>query len=114
MNADWSGEKQLAWTGARPGDKLVLAFPSSEAGVRHVIVRLTRASDYAQVQLYVNDHKAGGAIDLFGTSAEPMNEIDLGPCELVAGENRLTVEIVGANPKAKPAYVFGLDYLKIQ
>jgi len=114
LNADWSGEKQIRWSEAGPGDKLVLSFTSIEAGVRHVIVRLTRASDCAQVQLYVNDHKAGGMIDLFGTNAEPTEEIDLGPCELVAGENRLTAEIVGANPKAKPAYLFGLDYLKIQ
>ena len=92
----------------------MLTFNSPEAGVQHVAVRLTRANDYAQVQLYVNDRKTGGGIDLYSENVEPTNEIDLGPCDLIGGANRLAVEIIGANPKAKPEYMFGLDYVKIR
>jgi len=113
LDSAWSNEKHLWWTGARPQDRLVLAFPSADGGIRPVIVRLTRADDYAQVQLYVNEHKAGGVIDLYDESVVPTEEINLGPCDLVQGENRLTVEIVGGNPRAKPAYMFALDYLKL-
>jgi hypothetical protein len=113
LGSAWSNEKHLWWTDARPHDRLVLAFPSAEGGVHPVIVRLTRANDYAQVQLYVNGHKAGGVIDLYDENTVPTEEIDLGPCDLVQGVNRLTVEIVGANPRAKPAYMFALDYLKL-
>ncbi len=114
LGPQWSNEKQRWWTGAAPGDKLVLSFNSPEEGVRRVVVRLTRANDYAQVQLYVNDRKAGGVVDLYSEGVEPTDEIDLGACELVKGENRLTVEILGAHPKAKPEFMFGLDYLKIR
>ena len=30
------------------------------------------------------------------------------------GDHKLTVEIVGANEKAKPAYMFGLDQIKLK
>ncbi|HSW47120.1 MAG TPA: glycoside hydrolase family 172 protein [Phycisphaerae bacterium] len=109
----WSNEKQLWWTDAQPGDKLVVAFNSIEGGVRRVVVRLTRASDYGQVQLHVNNHQAGGVIDLYSENLEPTDEIVLWPCDLVVGENRLMVEIVGANPKARPGHMFGLDYVKL-
>jgi hypothetical protein len=33
---------------------------------------------------------------------------------LTAGDNKLTVEITGANEKAVKAYMFGLDYLRIE
>ena len=34
-----------------------------------------------------------------------------GTHDLKRGSHRLSVEIVGANEKAKKAYMFGLDYL---
>ena len=33
--------------------------------------------------------------------------------ELSAGNHKLSVEIVGANPKAVPAFMFGLDYVRL-
>ena len=33
--------------------------------------------------------------------------------ELTAGDHKLTVEIMGANDKAIKAYMFGLDYVKL-
>jgi hypothetical protein len=38
----------------------------------------------------------------------------LGPYELEAGEHKLTVEVVGANPKAVPRYMFGIDRLELR
>jgi hypothetical protein len=35
--------------------------------------------------------------------------VALGTHQLAAGDHTLTVEIVGTNPKAVPAYMFGLD-----
>ena len=42
------------------------------------------------------------------------DEIDLGAFDLKKGRNLLTVEIVGANDKAKKAYMFGLDYMLLK
>ena len=109
-----SGEEHLWWERGKPGDKLVLGFAVPEAGRKRVIVRLCKDNDYAQVQLYINDAKAGEVIDLFAPKYQPMEELDLGAFELQAGENRLTVEIVGANEEAVKNYEFAIDYLKLQ
>lgn len=110
----YSNSCQLWWTQAKPGDKLVLAFEASEAGSRHVLVRLTKARDYGQVQLYVNDRKAGDVLDLYNPDVIPTGEIDLGVFDLKKGENQLGIEITGANEKAIKAYMFGLDYVKLK
>jgi len=114
-----SGEEHLKWESGhghtlRPGDKLVLGFRVPEAGRRHVLVRLGRDKGYARVQLYINDVKAGDVIDLYAPRYRPTEELDLGAFDLVAGENRLTVEIVGANEQAAKNYQFAIDYLKLR
>jgi len=110
----FSGEEHLWWEKAKPGDKLVLGFNVTEAGQKYVIVRLTRNNDYAKVQLYVNDRKAGDVIDLYNESVQPADELDLGAFDLEKGQNRLTVEIVGANEKAIKNYEFAVDYIKLK
>jgi hypothetical protein len=113
-DGQWSDSTHLWWTGAKPGDKLTLAFDSPEAGKKHVTVGLTKAPDYAIVQLYVNGEKAGGPIDLYATGVIPSGAIDLGERELAKGANKLTVEIVGANEKAVKSYMAGVDYLLVK
>ncbi|HOW73672.1 MAG TPA: DUF2961 domain-containing protein [Phycisphaerae bacterium] len=110
----YSNGCQLWWTQAKPGEKLELTFEAKEAGRKHVMVRLTKARDYGQVQLYVNGQKAGAVMDLYNPDVIATEEIDLGAFDLKAGENQLGVEITGANEKAIQAYMFGLDYVKLK
>jgi len=112
--AQWSGEEQLWWTGAKPGDRLILAVPVAKAGTYKLTVNLTKAIDYGIVQLMLDGKKLGKPIDLFNNGVVPTGAIDLGTHALEAGPHRLTVEVVGTNPKAKPAYMFGLDYVKLE
>lgn len=105
----WKDNNQLWWTGAKPGDKLNLAFPVKKTGAYEVAVTLTKAVDYGIVQLYVDGKKAGDPIDLYNDGVVPSGPIALGKFDLEAGEHKLTVEIVGANEKAVKAYMFGLD-----
>jgi len=44
----------------------------------------------------------------------PTGEIDLGTQNLTAGEHRLSIGIVGANPAATKAYMVGLDYARLE
>ncbi len=112
---DFSGEAHLWWIQGKPGDKLTLAFVAKEAGSKHVIVRLTKAVDYGIVQLSVNGLKAGEPIDLFQPDGVGRtDELDLGAFDLKKGRNLLTVEIVGANTRAKKDYMFGLDYMLLK
>ena len=105
----WSGAAQLWWTGTKPGDKLVLELPVARAGDYSLVAQFSRAVDYGIVQLSLDGKPLGKPIDLYvpNVVVKPML---LGKRKLAAGSHRLTVEIVGTNPRAVKAYMFGLDY----
>lgn len=109
----WSRDAHLWWIGAKPGDKLELALPVEKAGRYELVAYLTKARDYGIVQLSLNGTEVGGPIDLYDPNVIPTGAVNLGTHDLAAGENRLTVEILGANAKAIASYMFGLDYLKL-
>ncbi|MBM4034124.1 MAG: DUF2961 domain-containing protein [Planctomycetes bacterium] len=112
--AGWSDLAHLWWTGAKPGDKLTLAFPVPADGSYKLTVQLTKARDYGIVQLSLDGQKLGGPIDLYNPEVVPTGPLDLGTHELKAGEHRLTLELTGANDKAVKAYMAGLDYIKLE
>ncbi|MHB8955278.1 MAG: DUF2961 domain-containing protein [Pirellulaceae bacterium] len=105
----WKDDNQLWWTGAKPGDKLNLRLPVEQDGRYAVEAYMTKAIDYGIVQLWIDGRKAGPPLDLFHEGVVPTGPVTLGTHQLAAGEHILTVEIVGANPKAVKAYMFGLD-----
>ncbi|MBN1124003.1 MAG: DUF2961 domain-containing protein, partial [Sedimentisphaerales bacterium] len=109
----WSGESQLWWTGAKPGDTLDLALPVETEGTYELKVQLTKAVDYAIVQLYLDDKKIGGPIDCFEGAVVHTPEMSLGKFPLEKGRHKLTAKILGCNEKAVKGYMFGLDYVKL-
>jgi hypothetical protein len=109
----WKHDEQLWWTGARPRDQLVLALPVRHRGKHELTVHLTKAPDYAIVQFFVNDEKAGEPIDLYNATVVPNGPISLGTFDLKGSHDRLAVKIVGANPKAAKAYMFGIDRIEL-
>ncbi|MBE0536247.1 MAG: DUF2961 domain-containing protein [Phycisphaerae bacterium] len=110
----WSDEAHLWWTDAKPGDTLELAVPVAEAGTYTLTTQLTKAVDYGIVQLYLDGTKLGEPLDLYNDGVVATGAIDLGKHELSKGEHVLKVEITGANEKAKKAYMFGIDYVKLE
>lgn len=109
----WSNDAHLWWIGTKRGDKLDLALPVKETGKYQLGAQLTKAPDYAIVQLYLDGQKLGSPIDLYDKSVIPSGLLTLGACDLTAGDHKLTVEIVGANDKAIKNYMFALDYVKL-
>ncbi len=109
----WSNDRQLWWRDAHPGDRLVLELPVPQAGRYRVTANLTKARDYAVVQLSLGGRPAGEPLDRFAPQVGH-NPLALGQFSLDKGPNRLTVEITGANPKAVKSYMFGLDYVKLE
>ncbi len=93
---------------------MVLAVPVAKAGKHEVIVHLTKARDYAIVQLSLDGKPAGKPIDLFNPEVVNSGPISLGVHNLPAGQHRLTVEIVGADPRAVKAYMFGIDRIDVR
>ncbi|HTN75697.1 MAG TPA: VCBS repeat-containing protein, partial [Pirellulaceae bacterium] len=107
----WSGNAHLWWTGGKPNDKLVLAVPVKSAGKYELFVGLGKAIDYGSVRIAVDNATPSEPLDLFNDGVVNTPPLSLGVHELSAGEHRLTVMIVGANPKAIKNYMFGLDYV---
>ncbi|USN98315.1 MAG: DUF2961 domain-containing protein [Phycisphaeraceae bacterium] len=109
----WSGEQQLWWRNGAPGDTLSLTLPVDKAGQYRVFANLTKAIDYAIVRLTINGQPVANELDRFNDGVAS-DEIDLGAFDLKKGDNTVKVEIAGANPSAVKAYMFGLDYIRLE
>jgi len=114
FEGDWSNGAHLWWIEAKPGDKLDLAVPVAKAGRYQLSVALTKAVDYGIVQLSFDGRKLGPPIDLYNNGVTATGPLAMGTHDLTAGEHKLTVEITGANAAAVKAYMFGLDYVKLE
>lgn len=110
----WTNDDQLWWVGAKPGDKLEVALPVKAKGKQRVSVILTKARDYAVVQLSLDGKPLGKPIDLYNPTVISTGPIPLGTIDLADGEHVLGVEIVGKNEKAVPSYMFGLDEVVLE
>lgn len=110
----WSGDAQLWWTGGKPGDRLELALPVERPGRYTLKMRFTRAADYGVARILLDGKPLGEPIDFYHQGVVATRELALGEAELTAGRHRLTVEITGAHPQAIKAYMFGLDYVKLE
>ncbi|HET6881529.1 MAG TPA: VCBS repeat-containing protein [Pirellulales bacterium] len=110
----WSGGKQLFWTGGQAGEKLDLELPSTADAEYHVVVVLTMAADYGIVQFSLDGQPLGKPIDAFNyPDVITTGVISLGKQRLSAGDHKLTLEIVGANPAAAQSHLVGIDYVKL-
>jgi putative membrane-bound dehydrogenase-like protein len=110
----WSGNDQLWWTGAKPGDRLSLEVPVKQDGNYDVQIVLTRARDYGIVRLSIDNTVLDPAIDLFNTpDVITTGVLTYSNVALKAGEHRLTLEITGANPAADKGFMVAVDYVRI-
>ncbi|HOQ84923.1 MAG TPA: DUF2961 domain-containing protein [Phycisphaerae bacterium] len=113
----FSGGHYLLWQEAAPGDRIDIIFPA-EDGDRQLRARLMLNRRGPQVRLYVNGQPGGDVVDLSHDRNTPTeSEIDLGRHTLRAGENILTLEVVGPGKKTGPnvtTFIVGLDYLRIE
>ncbi len=110
----WSGNDQLWWVGTRPGAKLAVALPVPQDGEYQIQAVLTRAPDYAIVQLWLDDQPLGEPLDLYASKVITTGVLELATKQLSAGEHKLTFEILDANPQAAKSYMVGLDYVQLR
>ncbi len=108
-----SNENHRWWRHAAVGDRLVLGFASPQAGRFMVYARFLRAGDYGVHQISINGKPAGEPLDFYHDGVKPTEEMPLGEFDLKAGENQIMVEVKGANARATPGNMFGLDYLRL-
>lgn len=109
----WSDMRHLWWRENQPGNHLVLALPAPSAGRYRIEAALTKAPDYGIVQFSVNGAKLGQPVDLYHPAVEATGPVEIGTTDLKPGDNRLALEMTGANPAAVKSYMAGLDYVKL-
>lgn len=107
----WSGDAQLFWGGARPGDSLELELPAA-SGATELELVLTCARDFAVVQLSLDGRPLGKPVDLFEPDVVTTGVLAFSVPDVPAGSRKLTIQVLGANPKAAPAFVVGIDYVR--
>ena len=108
----WSGDRHLAWHGAKPGDRLALRFEAPAEGRYRVYGYFTKARDYGIHRLLVNGEVVGEPVDFWSPIVATADDVDLGVHTLRKGANVLGVEVVGAGAKAEGT-AFGLDCLRL-
>jgi hypothetical protein len=111
----WSDARHLWWVNAKPGDVLKLSVPVAKAGHYRLKAVLTRAPDYAIVRFSLDGKPVSlGQVDLFGSKVSNTEALVIAVADFTSGDHELAVEIIGANPQARPSFMFGLDYLLLE
>lgn len=111
----WRNQQQLRWHDARPGAELSLPFEVAESGTYRLSVRFTRAPDYAVVAVRLDDQSAVlDRVSLYAPQMVAADPLPLGEHALGPGPHRLRFTIVGAHPMAVPAYVVGIDAIRLE
>lgn len=109
----WSGGAQFLWTGGNTGDHIEITLDVAEAAAYTLETVLTRAPDFAIVQLALDGKDLGDPVDLYDakvTTAEVLKQ-SLG--QITTGPHQLVIRITGTNPKAKQNRYVGLDYVRL-
>lgn len=110
----WSGDRQLWWSGAMPGDRLRLSFDVPRPGRWRIAAVFTRAPDYGRFTAVIGDRKRDPAhFDGFAPAVTRGPETIIGEFELPAGKQSLDLTLTGADEKAAPGWMIGLDCLRL-
>ncbi|MEQ1829010.1 MAG: PVC-type heme-binding CxxCH protein, partial [Pirellula sp.] len=110
----WSNDAQLWWTGTKVGSRLEMELEIENDGDYEFMVVLTKAPDYAIVQISFDGQKLGEPIDLYNKkTVVSTGLLKMGQLKLSAGPHRLAFEIVGANKDATPSGMVGIDAIQI-
>jgi len=112
--AKWSGNDQLWWTGAKPGDRLSLELEVESDGEYDVEFVLTKARDYATVRILLDDTVLESSLDLYNSpEVITTGVLSYNRIQLKSGVHRLMLEVTGANPAAVKGYMVALDYVRL-
>jgi hypothetical protein len=111
--AYFSQEAFLVGEPASDGAAATLAFEVPESGSYEGTVYVARAANHGIVRLILDGKTPVEAFDAYAPARGPSGPIDLGTLDLTAGQHRLTVYVLGKNPKST-AHAFALDCLVLR
>jgi hypothetical protein len=116
-NWGWSNNAQLWWMDGGVSGLLKAEFEMVKGGEYTVTGNFTKAVDYGDFKLMINDQPSGQSFKGFHDGKDKQvitGQLVLGRFALKQGINTLQIEITGKNSKAVPRYMVGIDYLKIR
>ena len=106
----WSEAAQLYWRCPKVGPELTVSFEATEAG-SGLRFGFTKAPDYGTFELYLDDHRIGGDVDLY--DPQVLHAVrDIGDLRINAGPHTLKFKCVSKHDRST-RYFFGLDYLEV-
>jgi hypothetical protein len=108
----WSGGAQLWWVLSKAGEQMTIPLPAPTAGTYELVGYFTRAQDYGDVRLRVNGRALSPIVRGYSPTVEPTGPISFGRVPLRAGQNTVTLEIVGKDARAQgysDGYLVGID-----
>lgn len=109
----WSGGAQFLWTGGKAGDHVEITLNVPESAEHTLETVLTRAPDFAIVQLAFDGKDLGDPLDLYDTKVTTTGVLKHALGQLTAGPHQLVIRITGTNSKAKQNRYVGLDYVRL-
>lgn len=112
---DWSNGAQLWWIASAEDATLIAEFIMPEAGEYQVRMIYTKAIDYGNFKIAVNDKFSSktfvGFHDQTGKDVIT-DSSNIGIFTLAEGINTITLKTVGTHPKAIASYMVGIDLLQ--
>jgi len=114
FEGQFSRDAHRWWRDGKVGESMVLAVPVAEPGTYKVTLAMTRADDFAKVQVSLATKPLGEPFDGYAQTVSTSGPFVAGTIKLAAGTHDLKFEIVGKNPKAKNRMMVGLDYLILE
>jgi hypothetical protein len=108
----WGNNAQLFWSGGAPGAILDLSLNVPASAKYRVELFMTRAPDYGDLLLQVEGNTASASFSGFASAVVRSNAIDVGTFELPAGEQRISLKIIGKNTKSS-GFLVGVDQVRL-
>jgi len=112
FEGDWSGDAQLLWRAASPGDHLTLFLHADEAGEYELVGYFTQSTDYGDVRVLYKGRPLG-TVPGYGDSVRASGPVPLGRIALDRGENPVLLEIAGKDSRSA-GYAIGIDGFRIK
>ena len=112
-NYFWSGLAQLFWREGKPGDFLELAVPVQKADDYSLEIQITKARDYANLQIWLDGQRIGQEIDAYSPNVIASGPLPQGVFHLEPGTHVIKFEIIGKNALSSNYYA-GLDYILLK
>ncbi|MEC9035414.1 MAG: DUF1588 domain-containing protein, partial [Verrucomicrobiota bacterium] len=111
----WSGNTHLLWDGL-VNDSMETTLEFDRDSEYCLQFQFTKAPDYGQFDIYLDDKVIASKIDLYATSVVLADPVNVSGLKIGRGQHKIRFKLVGSNEKAsnyrKDRYLLGVDYIK--